>query len=173
MVAVKCHVACLSCNASTNINRCFSCDIGVGYKLNNNSCLTTCTTGYGITSDPAVCIYCNLYCSSCYEYFDNCSACKSVAPWSSFLIENYTLGYFTCVPECGVGYFENTTSRTCDYCNYECLTCDLKADRCYSCIATYGWYNYTCNSPCQSGFFLSTNGSNCTVCNSTCISCLN
>ncbi len=61
-----CHVACLTCNGSSNINQCFTCDPSLGYTLNNASCLTTCTTGYGYTSDPALCIWCNLKCKTCY-----------------------------------------------------------------------------------------------------------
>lgn len=75
MVAVKCHIGCLSCNTSSNINTCFSCDPDQGYMLNNKSCLTNCTTDFGYTDDPAVCVYCNQYCKTCYGLFDNCSSC--------------------------------------------------------------------------------------------------
>ncbi len=61
-----CHIACLTCNGSSNINMCFSCDSSLNYTLNNNSCLTSCTTGYGNTSDPSVCIWCNLKCKACF-----------------------------------------------------------------------------------------------------------
>ncbi len=43
-----CDLACLSCNYSgTTNNTCFSCDEGLGYKLNNYSCYTSCQPKFG------------------------------------------------------------------------------------------------------------------------------
>lgn len=48
-VLTVCSSACLTCNNTGTVNVCFSCDPSLGYMLNNYSCLTTCSTGYGYT----------------------------------------------------------------------------------------------------------------------------
>ena len=166
-----CNTACLTCNTSSASNSCFSCDPGLGYMLNNYSCLTTCTTGYGNTSDPAVCIWCNLKCRACFEVFDNCTLCQTSGTYKSFLYYNDTLGYYTCVTTCPDGYFANTTQNTCDLCDHVCLTCSINSTYCYSCVSGYGWSNYYCYQPCNDGYYYSNNNTNCTQCNLTCILC--
>jgi proprotein convertase subtilisin/kexin type 5 len=140
--------------------------------LNNYSCLTTCTTGYGYTEDPALCIWCNLRCASCYSVFDNCTSCKTSNPWKSYLFYNDTLGYWICVASCPDTYFANTTSNTCELCDPVCATCNKNSTYCLSCINTYGWLDdYFCYSPCPVGYYVSNGTNNCTRCNLTCISC--
>lgn len=129
MTIHTCHIACLSCNASSNINSCFSCDPSRGYMLNNYSCLTSCvnttTFGFGYTEDPAVCVFCNLRCSSCFGVFDNCTTCKTSGTWRGFLYYNDTLGYWTCVNPCPAvpGHYVNTSINTCQLCDPVCATC--------------------------------------------------
>lgn len=115
-----CNVACLSCNASGTINVCFSCDPGQGYMLNNYSCLTTCRSGFGYTPDPALCVFCDLHCVTCYGVFDNCSTCQTSGMWKSYLFYNATLGYDTCISPCPLDYYLNSTINTCMLCDAVC-----------------------------------------------------
>lgn len=98
-----CSVACTSCTYSSAKDSCLACNVTLGYKLNNASCLSKCTTGFGITSDPGKCIWCDLRCLSCYYKTTNCSRCVTTGIWASSLLYNKTLGYLECVPTCPSG----------------------------------------------------------------------
>lgn len=118
-----CNVACLSCNGSGTTNVCFSCDAGLGFMLNNYSCLTICKSGFGYTSDPAVCVFCDLHCVTCFGVFDNCTKCQTSGIWKSYLFYNDSLGYDTCISPCPSGlpaYYVNTTINTCMLCDAAC-----------------------------------------------------
>lgn len=118
-----CNVACLTCNASGTVNVCFSCDISLGFMLNNHSCLTICKSGFGYTPDPAVCIFCDLHCVTCYGVFDNCTKCQTGGIWKSYLYYNDSLGYSICVNPCPSGlpaYYVNATINTCMLCDAVC-----------------------------------------------------
>jgi len=163
----------LSCyNGGTNTT-CTSCDPSVPYLLNNNTCYNICTTGYGYTNDPATCVWCSVYCTSCYDIADNCSTCHSAGPYASFLYINDTEGYFNCLKTCPSGYFANTTTRICDLCDPTCTTCKTNSTYCLSCLTGYGWYNYVCYQPCNAGYYYSNNNTNCSQCPLTCSDCVN
>lgn len=146
-----CNAACLSCNGTGAANNtCFSCDSGLGYMLNNYSCYNVCRPGFGYTDDPAMCIYCDLHCSTCYGLFDNCSVCITTTgnKWKSYLYYNDSLGYWTCVNPCPAGNYLNTTLNTCELCDAVCATCKTNSSYCQSCVATYGWTGNYCYNPC-------------------------
>jgi hypothetical protein len=169
-----CNAACLSCNATGTVNVCFSCDPGLGYMLNNYSCYNSCKPGYGYTDDPAMCVWCDLHCTSCYATFDNCSTCVTSSTWKSSLFYNDTYGYWTCIATCpsgSPGYYLNTTINTCELCDPVCTSCKTNSSYCYSCIADYGWTGYYCYQPCPTAYYFTNNNTNCTQCNLTCIDC--
>jgi hypothetical protein len=171
-----CNIACLSCNGSGTVNVCFSCEIGLGYMLNNYSCYTTCKPTFGYTEDPSVCIFCDLHCVTCYNVFDNCTTCQTSGTWKSYLYYNDLLGYNTCVSPCPSGipaYYVNTTTNICELCDPVCESCSKNASYCYNCTAGYGWSNYYCYNPCPTvpAYYFSNLGLNCSKCNLTCIAC--
>lgn len=173
LVAKLCNIACLSCYSGGTNTTCTSCDGSVPYLLNNNTCYNICTTGFGYTDDPALCVWCNIYCTSCYAVADNCSSCYTNGSNSSFLYVNDTAGYSNCVKTCPAGYFGNTTTYTCDLCDPSCTTCKNTATYCFSCLTGYGWNNYACYQPCDIGFYYTNNNNNCTQCPSLCSECIN
>jgi hypothetical protein len=147
-----CNEACLSCNNTGTVNVCFSCDPSLGFMLNNFSCYNNCRTGYGYTEDPALCVWCDLHCTSCYGLYDNCSTCVTTtnSVWKSALYYNETDGYNVCVSNCPTGYFVNTTTNICELCDPVCLTCTKNETYCFSCLSGYGWTGYYCYNPCPS-----------------------
>lgn len=145
--------------------------------LSNTTCATSCLTGYGNTSDPGVCVLCDILCIVCYEVGDNCSSCNQTSPSRAYLFDNTTVGYTQCVNPCPDGYFANTTSRACELCDGNCTECNFNSTYCYACQSGFSWYNYKCLSPCITGLYQfydnSTNTSNCSQCPNVCLSCDN
>jgi hypothetical protein len=168
LVAYTCNVYCLSC-FNKQITQCYSCDISQGYMLSGTTCNTSCLTGYGPTTDPAVCILCDLKCTACYDLADNCTTCKSTGANASYLYDNTTIGYSQCVLTCPAGTFINSTARTCDLCDANCTTCAINSTYCYSCVVGYGWAYYNCFMPCPDGRFFE--NTNCSKCPNTCAIC--
>ena len=57
----------------------------------NTICALTCATNYGFNpSDPAVCILCSSYCTSCYGDPYNCITCSTSAYLYEFAPPNVT-----------------------------------------------------------------------------------
>lgn len=71
---LACNVACLSCTDNTNIS-CQSCK--TSYTLSGSTCSSSCLTGYGITSDPLVCLLCSTECLTCAYGASNCTNCST------------------------------------------------------------------------------------------------
>lgn len=154
-----------------------------GYKLNNATCATSCQPGFGATSNPLVCVWCNLKCASsaCTNVFDNCTACTSTAPYTAFLT---TIGtpYPKCLSTCLAGQYANSTDQKCHLCDSSCITCVNTSTTCYECSNSAGWLNYACFAVCADGYFLESNQVNsnkvncptcynCTLCSSVCLTC--
>ncbi len=166
LVARMCNFMCLSC-VNSSATGCFSCDPAVPYLLSGTTCAPLCLTGYGNTTDPALCVLCSTNCTMCYEVYDNCSICKN----NYYLYLNPILGYTNCYNPCPPLYFANTTAKTCDICHANCTTCMKNKTYCQSCVSGYGWYNFNCFNPCMDFFYSSNSTSNCTKCMTGCITC--
>lgn len=107
VTARLCNVACTSCTSSSPINSCFSCNVSLGYRLSNNTCMTKCVFGFGRTTNPGLCVWCDLKCALCYERPNNCTRCVTTGPYASSLVYDATLGYLTCVKTCPNGSVAN------------------------------------------------------------------
>lgn len=119
--------------------------------------------------DPTVCVFCDLKCKVCYELMDNCSSCKASGSYASFLFTDNS----TCLKNCPIGYYGNTTDRICYLCDIACISCKSKPDYCFECDKSVGfaWNNYHCYSPCPDAMFLTNNDTNCTSCDVKCQLC--
>ena len=163
MFLVKpCHSYCSGCSSAVNTD-CSAC--ATGYKLSGTTCETNCLSGYGEkASTPQVCIYCSLYCTSCYELSTNCSSCQTNGTYESYLHAS------SCVTACPSFYSEDTSSHTCQPCtNSDCLDCEPdNFPRCFQCNSQY-WHDFDCLTVCPDGYFEDV--SNCTLCDPSCALC--
>lgn len=164
-VCKPCNAACLTCNGGSAGN-CYICNYP--YILSGSTCAMTCATGYGVTSDPYVCVKCNSTCTACAYISTNCSACQSTGNFSAFFY-NDNLTYTKCMMICPVGTLAINSSRSCVACASGCASCNSTITICLTCSATYGMLNSTCYNPCPSTYFLS--GSVCSQCSPYCLIC--
>lgn len=118
-----------------------------------------------------ICVFCDYNCLVCYETFNNCSSCKPTGVNASFLLTDNS----SCLKDCPVGMYGNTTDRICYMCNPECVSCRWSPSYCFECnqtISPFGWSNFGCHFPCPPMTTL-LNVTNCTSCAPVCTSCVN
>jgi hypothetical protein len=157
-----CHPVCTVCLDAT-ANNCTAC--ATGYKLSGTVCNESCLYKYGNTTNPQLCVACDLYCVTCDLTATNCFSCETTGIYESFL--NGT----TCLITCPLKFTKWTSDHTCAPCDH--LLCDIctadTTSQCEQCEAGAFWLNSTCYSNCPLSYY--NNAPNCTLCDVSCEVC--
>ncbi|KAL4512756.1 hypothetical protein ABPG72_017441, partial [Tetrahymena utriculariae] len=139
LICNSCDSSCKYCNGPSS-NECIQCFDGLYLDIKNG--LQTCQI-------------CQKGCSLCSNRLNNCSAC--ISPY--YLKEN------SCFLNCLSNQYFDLSTRDCEQCNKQCLTCQAKAStNCTSCIANANLNN---NGVCvcsKQGYGFSSDGSQCVSC---------
>ncbi|EGR31372.1 leishmanolysin family protein, putative [Ichthyophthirius multifiliis] len=200
-VCSNCTSPCLTCQ-STSSTSCLSCEL-ITQFLNGNSCVTTCPVGTYPDTFTKLCKACSLTgCSACssatvcttctseYTLISNtcvipslctfpCQTCYSTDNTiCTSCVSGYYLFYQNCFTTCPQETYLETSTGTCQWCQYGCLKC-INNNVCIICDTANRWKLYinycieatdcydpcktcvsykptTCNS-CQTGYYLSIN----------------
>ena len=160
---VACILPCITCTSST---KCVTCQTGT-YYFNQGSCVTSCPSGYfvssGSSSGASTCLPCDSSCLNCTSSAKICTACP--AGYAIDLQGN-------CNSNCSSPstYFVAST-RQCLNCSSLCYSCQgpLSTD-CLSCKPPSALYSGSCLNACPFGYYASSTYV-CGQCNSPCASC--
>eukprot|EP00795_Rhopilema_esculentum_P005914 gene5914-11255_t len=162
-VCEPCGKNCLKCVAEGE--QCVACKWGHFLPaLNKKDCIKECPRGQYPDLLNGLCILCSKNCESCIpgKPFE-CLSCKSS------LFDPRMLKQSTCVSDCGIGFFSNSTSNMCQVCPYPCSDC--KGDKnCENCYVNLN--EERCLEACPSGTFRDIEQRfRCTRCHSSCKEC--
>lgn len=120
----SCDPACSSCS-STSTN-CTSCANGL--FLQNSQCVSECTGGLFAIETTKTCE------SQCEpQYFHLINRCYQVCP-DGYFGEVWTQ---TCMSTCPSYDFGDLITKRCEYCYFDCRTCETTSTNCTSC--KYDW----------------------------------
>ena len=126
----KCHVSCMTCTGpkNTDCTECYPQASMVGG-------LCTCNDNY---FEVVVASPCMTYpCTVCQPCFPGCNKCTSNAANACL---SCSTGYFknvlvqnNCVDICPDGYYGDTSTKQCELCDIDCVTCSGGKNICTSC----------------------------------------
>lgn len=72
---------------------------------------------------------------------------------------------------CGAGTYEYQNS--CERCANTCLTCNITANNCLSCVRGLMLYGSACVGACPTnGYYLDNTTNTCVICKSPCLNCI-
>lgn len=153
MLCVNCISPCYTCTTSAICLTCVS-----GTYLFNNTCSTTCPTGYYVANPTTNnCDACSTSCVTCSILITNCTSC--VSPLLIYQNQCRTTCPSPLVPQNG----------TCGACDLSCLTCSNQPLNCTSCntasLIPY-LYNNHCQSTCPQGYYKNLGLGACSLCSS-------
>lgn len=156
---LPCHYSCDTC--VTLSTHCMSCPTGSHRSFAPNTC--ACDPGYtnvGVT-----------VCQSCSSLLTGCLTCSSSAACTGCdTVNHYVLSLATNTCYCASGYYFDTIGGNCQPCSYSCLTCDVLASNCTTCLAHRSLTTMnTC--PCDPGY-TETGVAMCPTCLSLMAGCL-
>ena len=161
-----CDTSCKTCSGSAATN-CLSCDTGKYLLASNNSCVSCDVDGYYQDTGTQTCKACDTSCKTCSG--SSTTSCLSCYSGKYFLVANNS-----CV-SCNVdGYYQDTTTQTCNACDSSCQTCNgAAATNCLTCGT--GKYLLSVNNSCVScnvdGYYIDTVAQACVACDSSCKTC--
>lgn len=144
-----------------------------GYKVvgvSSNACVASCGTGYWTDDVRKVCDTCDSSCAECYDrYPENCTKCKTTG---TFIY----LHEYMCIESCPKGYYENSTSGTCEVCTVtlNCSSCsfDGVVVTCVTCkYENYLHADNTCTTTCDPTFYANSWNHTCDPCHTDCKDC--
>jgi len=124
--------------ASSSTN-CLSCPSSS--FLENNACLSQCSSGYYTTISSNICNNCDNSCLECVSTSTNCVSCPS----SSFLENN------ACLSQCSSGYYTTVSSNICNICDNSCLECASTSTNCILCVSGFSLEGGSCISNSNNG----------------------
>lgn len=101
------------------------------------TCKSTCPPGF--FPKGKTCAECNFSCSTC-KAADSCELCAT-----GYYKKNYT-----CVKDCGIGYYLDTVCKPCDP---SCADCEGTANNCTSCSPPLYRQGTKCVQECSDGAF--------------------
>ena len=174
---MPCHISgvgpyysCVTCSAGGN-NDCNSCPAGSFLHPNTGGqCLNPCPDGYWGDSTVNQCM-------PCYSSGSSPFTCKTcTAGTSSSCSSCYTSTYLhngECLDTCPTGFWEDTSTNTCQPCYYSssgsspftCHTCSGPADNeCDSCFSGTFLYSGQCLDSCPDGYWGDTSTHTCQSC---------
>ena len=158
----SCHITCYTCSG-IGANQCTSCS--PHYLTTSSTCVTTCVSPYFGDNTTHTCVLicpgsyiansltrnCESACSDNYYSNPTDSICYQPCPSASSLYGNPLTGY--CVSTCPAGMYQDTTTRICLYCDFNCAACTTTATNCVSC--KYSWLlGMTCSNPTSINYII-------------------
>lgn len=164
-----CPKSCSQCqvksNQETNSSQVICSRCNSNFFLNDKSeCeerISSCPDAYYLSSSL----------NKCFECQDNCLECISNTYCTKCSGKSYSLKG-SCNSTCLDGYFltynDSKSVYECQICNFNCKTCERKANYCTSCINSLILYNNNCIDSCPSseGYYESTDQNNNIICKS-------
>ncbi|CAI2359515.1 unnamed protein product [Moneuplotes crassus] len=175
-ICYSCHHSCATCDGP-NSNDCISCKSD--FLFEDGSCLTSCSKNTQANSanqceSTSENGSCNSNCATCSKNLDWCLTCNS----GSTPIVNPTNGQCVCTDNgcCGGTLYVDTESQSCQPCSTRCKTCEISADKCFSCWNFFDsklldWASYKCLSECSSSGYYDSATDTCPACNRVCKTC--
>jgi proprotein convertase subtilisin/kexin type 5 len=149
------------------------------YKhLGANTCGQTCPNGQFISvSIPNICQLCSPECIYCVDNAKKCLNKSSCATGYFYLSTNSS-----CLAICPDGYYANSTTQQCTYCDTGCSTCTAPGNLyCTTCridtsvvpnVPYYKLVDYTiCNTSCPNGYYEKLPTLTCELCHPSCSLC--
>lgn len=138
---IACDISCKNC--TINSTNCDVCNTGFSKKTSDSTCVSACPTGF--YSDGTNCVACDPACATCYGNLKTqCYSCKYNGSANYFK----EIGVDTCLTTCGSGEFENTTTFTCQLCDFRCTECGTTGTNCSSCSIIAGTNYYRLGEDC-------------------------
>ena len=171
-----CASNCITCTGrADNCTSTGGCRTGSFFSNSSFNCVTVCSDGeFGSTSNN-FCMSCDVSCALCFGPSAlECSKCR-VNPANSS--EPYfKLPFSTqCNSTCPVGWFEHTSTYTCEPCHSACSACGDNATDCSACqnVTGIAYYNLnsTCWMRCPDGTYGDDSSNTCLPCDITCLKC--
>lgn len=123
-----CHNDCNVCEGSDNFSGCTSCrNEGFLQPISLTECFKTCPINYYGDTQSRVCKTCPKLCNECTgaDPLTQCTSCIDAGLDGKGMLHPTKVG---CVVDCPDGYWENTTTFTCDVCHARCALCDSDRD---------------------------------------------
>ena len=163
-----CNSNCSYCQP-LNFSRCDVCSNTSEYaNPETGECWASCPSGYFIDRvDPKSCRQCSFLCKTCQSTIFNCTSCNSP---DEVLLYNQTSNKYSCESSCPIGYFNDSTTKTCQACNQTCSHCRENSSNCIACQSPYSLYRNTCYSQCPIGTYQDIAG-HCAICDWNCATC--
>jgi hypothetical protein len=115
-ICLRCPVGCSECISDTE---CTYCDSGLVLVTDSITGATTCDCPSGefetnnTVTDVMSCTACTSPCNECHISGTNCTSCTGI----------YYYANNTCLSDCGLRFYEDTTTQTCESCPSNCLNC--------------------------------------------------
>lgn len=158
LVCRKCFETCLTCNGIYKIS-CLTCDHGSTTPFyHQQECLEECPPKL-FPSPTKICLDCHSTCEECNGISSTqCLKCED----GKFLKNG------SCIPACGLGFYQNTVTNTCDPCTLNCDVCNTT--QCTKCQSGKKLEQGVCKASCSSNYYESSTDV-CTNCHYTCSTC--
>jgi hypothetical protein len=132
---IECDPKCKKCDSE----KCLECKSE--FIMDDGECTNKC--GEGKANVNGICEACEESgCKVCSSNLKTCYECNKPA----VLYEG------KCVSSCPTGYYLDTTTNSCDKCDYSCDTCTSK-DKCILCRAGYYKLDSSCLTSCPEGMY--------------------
>lgn len=163
-----CNSNCSFCQI-TNFSRCETCkNTSLYANPETGECWESCPPGYYISSeDPKICKQCSFLCKTCQYTLFNCTSCNNP---DEVLLYDKTTTKYSCQSSCPLGYFNDSTTKTCSKCDQTCFQCQGNATTCIACQSPYSLYKNICYEQCPIGTYQDYVG-HCAVCDWNCGTC--
>ena len=195
-VCSSCDIACHTCSGglSTNCltcpiniflyaNQCFYiCPNGVWGDSSSFTCITSCGSNYYGDSADKICKICDASCLTCSGNGpNNCTGCtESMKLYNGTCVSQCPQYYFqdilnnTCVTDCGVGNYGETSTAQCKTCDASCKSCNGSTNsNCLTCNVPFVLQTGLCLSiQCNNGSYYEISNGTCLSCDSSCSSCI-
>lgn len=122
-----------SCLECSSFDKCISCINGT--FLRGVDCLSTCPSGYYPNSTTNKCESCVYPCATCTSAI----SCISCNVSNGFLTYLYPYNN-TCLPNCPIGFYQDSTQLICSNCTLPCLECNFSS--CFRCSPLFSNISY-------------------------------
>jgi hypothetical protein len=135
-ICYACDSSCKTCSQSAT--NCTSCFATSPYIL-NNTCYSTCPSGYYADATNSQCVACINNCKTCLSA-SICVTCNT----------NYNLNGTSCISTCPPLYYSQ--NQVCVPCSSNCASCDTTG--CLVCNSGYYLYMGLCYLQCPMGMYI-------------------
>ncbi|KRW99700.1 Insulin-like growth factor binding protein, N-terminal [Pseudocohnilembus persalinus] len=194
---MDCASECATCEFTDDY--CYTCNDGYYYLAADFVCYDECPIGYFEEDTTMTCDICDTNCMECDQTATTCTfcyegtyllneiciaACPDLAYYTDEVANacypcnyqcplNYCSGpaYSDCLTVCPDGYFEQTSSRTCEPCYPGCTLCDGAATVCSACAPNFLLQGTDCVDDCPVSFYFDETDVVCYACDASCYMC--